>query len=402
LQARSPVANRIVHVQADSSERRSLWTEVNAPRDSMAACMDAPRSIFVLALLLMVPFGVSGQDSPPEKKSTTLEKVIALGLPHAARVVPTYYSPGFEARALKYQRTLVACQQWYDEQVGKHVDFALAVLNKADWEKVSDGYFVYPLPYSLSLGDPIVVLPGRFEDFPNSAGFTDDVELLVENIAYHELGHIYAHFIDMEAEDNFLAETYANVFMVSFVRARRPDMLFFLQGPPVKLPPQRYTSMEDLQYLASDVGMANYGWFQFQTYRMSDVLLQDKPLPILLSELKKAFRDPTLRPFPYVAAQMEAIHPGIGEEMGSVWKPTTLPGVQPTRCKEAAVSSKESVLVVQNLSSNTVKLTTAKQPEQSVAPNSWTTVNAHAGDLVHVSGGSCFVFGDEPAIARIR
>jgi hypothetical protein len=42
------------------------------------------------------------------------------------------------------------------------------------------------MPYSISksLGDPVVVLPARFEDFPNSAAFTDDVELLVENISY--------------------------------------------------------------------------------------------------------------------------------------------------------------------------------------------------------------------------
>jgi hypothetical protein len=40
--------------------------------------------------------------------------------------------------------------------------------------------------------------------------------------------------------------------------------------------------MEDLQYLAGDIRMTNYGWFQFQVYHLADLLLKDKPLPKLL------------------------------------------------------------------------------------------------------------------------
>jgi hypothetical protein len=195
--------------------------------------MGTSRSIFAFALFLAFPIGAHGQATAP-KKPTTLEKVIALYLPHSSGPVPVYYSAGFETRALKYQKTLIACQQWYDKQVGKHVDFTLAVLNKADWEKSTDD--PYPMPSSYSMPPPTVILPARFEDFPNSADFTDHVELLVENISCHELGHIYAYKLGMDPEDSFLAELYANLFMVSFVRAQRPDMLSFLQGPSAKLP----------------------------------------------------------------------------------------------------------------------------------------------------------------------
>jgi hypothetical protein len=200
------------------------------------------------------------------------------------------------------------------------------VLNKPDWEKSTDD--AYPMPSSYSRLPPTVILPARFEDFPNSADFTDDVELLVENISCHELGHIYASKLGMEPEDSFLAELYANLFMVSFVRAQRPDRLFFLQGPSAKLPPQRYTSMEDLQYLVGDVGMTNNGWFQFQIYRLADLLLKDKPLPKLLAELKSTFDDPTQGPFSHIAAKLEAVRPGLGGEVGPLWKPTTLPDSQ--------------------------------------------------------------------------
>jgi hypothetical protein len=368
----------------------------------MAYPMGRSLSILAFALALVVSVGGSGQNHPAEKKPT-LEKIRALRVPHAAGRVPVYYSAGFEARALKYQKTLMACQQWYDQQLGTHVDFTLAVLDKADWEKATP--VEYPMPHNMgvyqSLPPPVVILPARFEDFPHSAEFTDNTELLVENISYHELGHIYAHFMDMESDDNFLAEMYANILMVSFVRAERPDMLFFLQGPSAKLPPERYTSMEDLQYLAGDVGMTNYGWFQFQVYRLADLLLEDKPLPKLLAELKKAFDDLTPRPFRQVAAQLDTIRPGIAKEMGALWKPTTIPDAPPKPCSQTARSGKDSDLVVLNSSSTPVKVTSGKDAPVAVASNSWQTFSGHPGTFVQIDTGACFLFGDEPSIARI-
>jgi hypothetical protein len=284
------------------------------------------------------------------------------------------------------------------------VDVTLAVLNKEDWEKITP--VPYPMPHSVgayrSLPPPVVILPARFEDFPDSAAFTDDPELLVENIAYHELGHIYAHLVNMDTDDPLLAEIYANIFMVSFVRAQRPDMLVFLQGPSAKLPPQRYNSLEDLQYLADDVGMTNYGWFQFQVYRLADLLLKEKPLPELLTELKKAFHGPTLRPFSHIAAQLETIRPGIGKEMGTLWRPTTLPEASPAPCNQPVSVGKDSELVVLNSSAKPIKIKSGKDTSITVAPNSWYTLEGHLGDLVHAGAAVCYVFGDEPLIARKR
>ena len=313
-------------------------------------------------------------DQTRTEEESTLQKVRALRLQYASGLVPAYFSTGFEARALKYQKTMIACQRWYEQQVGRHVDLTLAVLNREDWEKASPPSGAYPMPYSKSLGGPVVVLPARFEDFPNSADFTDDVELLVENISYHEMGHIYADAIDLKSDDVLLQEIYANLFMVSFVRALRPDMVVFLKGPPAKLPPQRYTSLEDLQCIYSDVGMTNYGWFQFQLYRMCDVPLRDKPLPKLLAELKTVFRDPTPRPFTQVAAQLEAIHPGIGAEMGPQWKPTAISNAQVTPCREISSSGKDSDLVVLNSSSKPVKVTACTDPPITIASNSWSHI----------------------------
>jgi hypothetical protein len=364
--------------------------------------MSASRSIFAVAWCLVAAFRAIGQNSPVEEKAT-IAKVQDLHLPYVAGTVPVYYSAGAEARALKYQKAIIACQQWYDQQVGKHVDVTLAVLNKADWEKTTP--IPYPMPHNVggwrSLPPPGVVLPARFEDYPNSADFADDPELLVENIAFHELGHLYAHYLDMEIDDNLVAELYANVFMVAYVRARRPDMIVFLQGPSPRLPPQRYTSLEDLQYLAADVGFVNYGWFQFQIYRLADLLLKDKPLPKLLAELKKTFNDPVQRPFKDVATKLAAIRPAIAKEMGDQWKPTTIPDAQPKPCKGAANSGKDSDLIVLNLSPKTVKVASGKDAPVDVPADAWSAFGGHSGELLQIETGSCFGFGDEPAIARI-
>lgn len=166
--------------------------------------MSTSRSILAFAWSLVAALGAIGQNSPAGEKPT-IEKVRDLHLPYAAGAVPVYYSVGAEARALKYQKAIIACQQWYDQQVGKHVDVTLAVLSKADWDKVTD--IPYPMPANVggwrSLPPPGVVIPARFEDYPNSADFADDPELLVENIAFHELGHLYAHYLDMEIDDTF-------------------------------------------------------------------------------------------------------------------------------------------------------------------------------------------------------
>jgi hypothetical protein len=364
--------------------------------------MSTSLSILAFAWSLVAALGATSQSNPAEEKPT-IEKVKALHLPSATGAIPVYYSVGAEARALKYQKAIIACQQWYDQQVGKHVDVTLAVLNKADWEKVTD--LGYPMPANVggwrSLPPPGVLVPARFEDYPNSADFTDDADLLVQNIAFHELGHLYAHYIDMKIEDNLLAELYANIFMAAYVRAQRPDMTVFLQGPSRKLPPERYTSLEDVQYLAADVGFTNYGWFQFQIYRLADLLLKDKPLPKLLAELRKTFSDPVQRPFRDVAAKLGAIRPAIAKEMADLWKPTTIPDAQPTPCKETASSGKDSDLIVLNLSSKTVKVTSGKDAPVDVPANAWSTFSGHSGGLLQIQTGSCFVFGDEPSMARI-
>jgi len=334
-------------------------------------------SILALALSLVAARGAFGQEKP------TIEKIVDLHLSHASGPVPVYYSSGFEARALKYQKAVIACQQWYNQQVRKHVDITLAVLNKEDWEKVTD--VPYPMPANVggwrSLPPAGLLVPARFEDYPNSADFADNAELLVQNIAFHELGHLYVHYNGMEIDDNLLAELYANIFMAAYVRAQRPDMIPFLQGPSPKLPPERYTSLEDVQYLGADVGFTNYGWFQFQIYRMGDLLLRDKPLRKLLAELKRTFNDPVQRPFKEVATKLEFVHPGIAKEMGDLWNRTTIPYATPKRCAEAGNSDKDSEVVVMNLSAKPVKIRSGNNTSVMVAPNSWYTLEGHSAIL---------------------
>jgi hypothetical protein len=352
---------------------------------------------YLLVLLLAIP-RASALAQVWHDDPETLKRVIALHLPNAPGPVPVYYSPEFKARALRYQKALSACKQWYEQQVNTHADFSLAVLNKADWEKVDKS--AYPMPHEFST---IVVLPGRMEDFPGA--LTDDLELLAENIAFHEAGHIYSNKFIAPA-DPFLAELYANVFMVAYLRAQRPDMVSaFLQGPPAKLGQQRYISLEDLQYLnpwglMSSAGMTNVGWFQFQVYHLCDLLLRGKSLSQVLSELKIAFQDKVPRPFSVIAAKLEGIHPGLGAQMGRLWGPTTI--AEAKGCGEGGgTTPKRSLLVVENLSAKPIVVTAGTQPPVTVQPNSWTTLDGNMGERVQTDRDSCFLIGAEPAITRI-
>src|SRR5215831_11811721 len=151
--------------------------------------------------------------------------------------------------------------------------------------------------------------------------------------------------------------------------------------------------MEDVQYLADGVGMTNYGWFQFQIYRLADLLLKDKPLPKLLAELKKTFHDPP-RPFSYVAVQLETINPGIAKEMGALWGPTTIPDAPPKPCSQTASSGKDSDLVVLNSSSKPIKVISGKDAPVTVPSNSWYTFSGHSGAIMRIDTGTCFVFED--------
>lgn len=72
-----------------------------------------PVVLGALALSLVGSLGAFGQEKP------TMEKIVDLHLPHAAGPVPVYYSSGFEARALKYQRAITACQKWYELATGQ-------------------------------------------------------------------------------------------------------------------------------------------------------------------------------------------------------------------------------------------------------------------------------------------
>jgi hypothetical protein len=87
--------------------------------------------------------------------------------------------------------------------------------------------------------------------------------------------------------------------------------------------------------------------------------------------------------------------------MGHLWKPTTIPGAQPKSCKETASSGKDSDLIVLNLSPKAIKVSSGKDAQVDVPANAWSAFGSHSGELLRVDTGSCFVFGDEPSIARM-
>jgi hypothetical protein len=250
---------------------------------------------------------------------------------------------------------------------------------------------------------PLLFLPARFgQDFPRIYEITEKPELLMEQITFHEAGHIYGDYLDYPEHDGFLSELIANIFSTAFIRAERPDLAYLLSGPPSKMKQQRYTSFADLEYLGGDVGMVNYGWFQFNVYRLTDLLLQRMNFAALLTTMRKLFPETDSPLFPEVLRRLESIRPGITAELGPLAKPTTIPKIPFGSCVEANMSGKPSSLVVENLSREKVTIPSGRRRSQDITPLTWRKIDGHVGEVLHIGPTRCWHFADEPSIAEIQ
>lgn len=231
---------------------------------------------------------------------------------------------------------------------------------------------------------------------------TDSPELLMEQITFHEAGHIYGDFLNYPEHDGFLSELTANIFSTAFIRSKRPDLRYLLSGPPSTMKQQRYTSFADLEYLGGDVGMVNYGWFQFNSYRLTDLLLQRMNFAALLAAIKKLFPETESPLFPDLLRRLESIRPGVTSELGPLASETTIPRISVSSCFAANTSGKPSSLVVENLSREKVTILGGKKTSQEIAPLTWKKIDGQVGEVLQIGPTRCWHFTDEPSIVEIR
>jgi hypothetical protein len=96
-----------------------------------------------------------------------------------------------------------------------------------------------------------------------------DLSSFFDLTSIHELAHLFQFQASVQFPRLWLDEFFANLSLHAYVASQQPDLLPVLETFP-RLMLQagaarfQYHSLADFERLYSDVGDANYGWYQCQ------------------------------------------------------------------------------------------------------------------------------------------
>lgn len=323
-----------------------------------------------------------------------------LNLPELQGSVPVIYVPTARRRALEYQRTLEDAHTWFERQLGVKVPINLAVVDQETYSKLKD--FAWPLPYSDpdELNPNVIVFPSRVEDL---IGPEPRSKIPGEYITYHEDGHEFAYALKIGSGNEWVNELVANLFMAAYIDAKRPDLSFVLKGPPLDQHP-RYTSLADLDYVYADgVGFHNYIWFQWQLQRIANFLVTDQSFSIAIGKVRTEFPATALKreTLEQIVARLDRIRPGIGEMLGPLAGPTSLPIIMPRPCSEPGEQAAQSVVAVRNESGHPLNVVTP-DGHSTIVAGGWESFELKADELLKLPNGQCIFSPGESALAVVR
>jgi hypothetical protein len=315
------------------------------------------RSFGYFSTLMIAILSAQVADSP----STKLRN---LHLPESPGSVPVVYAPSAKERALRYQKELQGAHAWFEEQLRIQVPTVLAVLDREEFQ-AQGGH--WPLPHSNPRSAPgIVFLPSHMEDL---VGPEPKAKTPGEYITYHEAGHIFADRLKIGSGNSFVNELVANVFMAGYIREKRPDLQWVLEGPSAGhfQHTPRYTSLADLDYIYIGVGAENYAWFQYHLQRIANFLLIGQEFPAVIEGLQREFpaATPKQETLDQIVVHLDRIRPGVRETLGALGGPTTLP---PLACPQPASDAPQTTIAIRNDTALPLILLRPQGGSETVAP----------------------------------
>jgi len=215
---------------------------------------------------------------------TALDKVQSLDLVFALKPMKVYYSRGYEEVALPLASRYGRTDDYFRSAFGVNRTFSLAVLDSADWSKVSS------LPYGLPFvsGPPFVVcMPatpdhqlGRLIDkaLEADSGIPRDsipqrVRRFTSFIGFHELGHIYAKELNLPTPNKWTYEFAATYLAYAYLATFYPSDNKEWLSTGIKMADSIHpvhTSLKDFEQFYVRVGVANYAWYQVIFLKMVD------------------------------------------------------------------------------------------------------------------------------------
>jgi len=232
------------------------------------------------------------------------------GLVELKAAIPTFATPGLEEHAVVIGRIAGDSYEYICGLLGFRPEIQLLVVSEADWPSRTQTP-IYGLP---NASNGTLVVAGTETPFWGElAGMVDDVDQpelarvygdravgggiklgpFFDLVAVHEVAHVF-HEGSQHFPRLWLQEFFANLCLHAWVAERRPEALPTLLTLPrlgAKAPAEAFTyrSRDDFERLYSDVGGANYVWFQFRL-QLEAAALYDRAGAQAVSRLFDAFR----------------------------------------------------------------------------------------------------------------
>lgn len=239
---------------------------------------ESSKQFCIMYLILLFIFAIFFGNSCNSSAQSTLEKIQTMDLNEADGNIPAYYPDGFEERAKETVDLLQYSTEYFEEAFQVSQAFSLAVLDSANWIKLTR--IPYGLPF-VSGPHYVVCIPATSDNVLAeivSEGIADDdlcssysmsreeiVKHFVSLIGFHELGHIYASEYGMSFPNKWTYEFAATFFAYSYLEARRPEMsrlwLDVSEALLEEIDPE-HKSLSDFEELYVRVGVEDYAWYQ--------------------------------------------------------------------------------------------------------------------------------------------
>ena len=313
---------------------------------------------------------------------------MALGLPRLEGTVPVYYSEGLKALALRDQEEITKCADWYRQQLQVTVPATLAVLNRADWDRVGR-LAAYPMAEAFPEQGNVIFMPDSFASFPGQNGHVD-LDKKLAFISFHETGHLYQRALHLEGPDLFMQEFSATMLASAYALATRPELVDATLESRTNAP-QRYTSFEDMDLIYDGVGFDNYDWLQVETVRLAVYFVKGQDLATLVRKMQSEFPVGRAMSNQQVFSSLDAIRPGILAQAGSLAKPTTLKRMEPETCLGAPARQQSTGFFgVRNESNHGIAV--VDDGTKAVLPPGYTAEYGKVGSQLKLPSGECVTY----------
>jgi hypothetical protein len=237
--------------------------------------------------------------------NTTLRE----GLVEIEAAIPTFATSGLEQRAVAIGRIAADSYEYICGLLRFRPEIQLLVLSEADWPSRTQTP-IYGLPNASN--GTLVVAGTETAFWAELAGMVDDADQpelarvygdrtaggiklgpFFDLVAVHEVAHVF-HEGSQHFPRLWLQEFFANLCLHAWVADRRPEELPTLLTLPrlgAKAPAEAFTyrSRDDFERLYSDVGGANYAWYQYRL-QLEAAALYDRAGSDAVTRLFEAFR----------------------------------------------------------------------------------------------------------------